>query len=140
MQSLNCLLIFIITVGLIGCAQLAKLHTTKPELSGVLLYNGLPVSGVRILSCAKGQLTKRCELFKTTTSDSQGRFFFESVGDFSTSLSLIGDSSHGYDIEFEYLGRKYHWNQNGLGDSPKAVDLRCEIRSEVVCTSHAYEP
>ena len=140
MPSLVAALVSILAIVLTGCAPLPYVRTSKPEITGVLLQNGVPVPDVLITSCAKGQLSGRCERVKETMTDSQGRFFFGAEWEFEKLVPYIGDQKFNYDLGFQYLGRDFHWNGSGVGDTPKSVNLRCEIRNNVLCTVEVTEP
>jgi hypothetical protein len=134
MPSLVAALASILTLALTGCAPLPYVRTSKPEISGILLQNGVPVPGVLITSCGKGQLSGRCERIKKSMTDSQGQFFFGAEWEFDKLIPYIGDQKFNYDLNFQYLDRVYLWNGGGVGDTPKSVNLRCEMGNNVLCT------
>jgi hypothetical protein len=131
--------VFIITFALVGCSHL-PFSASKPDITGILLQNGIPLSGVRISYCTKGQSAKRCEIYKQTTTDGHGQFFFENTWDLKSSVSSIGGSQLSYSIYFQQFGRDYHWNMGGLGHAPENVDLRCDIHNNILCTDEVLEP
>jgi hypothetical protein len=130
----------IISFVLVGCAPLPYIRTSKPEITGVLLLGGVAIPDLLITSCAKGQLPGKCVKVRKTTTDSQGEFFFGAEWDYEKLVPYIGDQKFNYGIGFQYLGRDYHWNEGGVGDTPKSVNLRCEIRNNVLCTVEVTEP
>lgn len=134
--AFSALLTFVLT----GCAPLPYVRTSKPEITGVLLYNGAAVPDLLITICAKGQLPGKCEKVKKTTTDSQGQFFFGAEWDYEKLVPYIGDQKFNYGIAFKHLDRDYHWNEGGVGATPKSVNLRCEIRNNVLCTVEVTEP
>ncbi|ESS71828.1 hypothetical protein MGMO_88c00400 [Methyloglobulus morosus KoM1] len=140
MPSFLVALISLFSFVLAGCAPLPYVRTSKPEMTGILLQNGMPVPDVLIISCARGQLPRKCERIKKTLTDGQGRFFFEAEWEFDKLVPYIGDTKFSYGISFHYLGRDFHWNGSGVGDTPKSVDLRCEVRNTVLCTTEITEP
>ena len=127
---------------LAGCVPYPHLRSTKPEITGILLQNGLPVTGVMIYTCIDGDFAKKCRKHKATTTDSQGRFFLEGAGFFAHTISLVSDPVFNYGIDFKYQGGDFHWNEGGIGDTPERVDIRCEIRGKnnVQCTREVTEP
>ena len=140
MASFVAAFIPLVALVLTGCAPLPHVRTSKPEMTGVLLYNGAPVPDVTIISCAKGQLPNKCERIQKTMTDSQGRFFFAAEWEFDKLVPYLGDTKFTYGINFQYHAREFHWNGSGVGDTPKSVDLRCEIRNTVLCTAEVTDP
>jgi hypothetical protein len=142
MQSHVTAFALLLALVLTGCVPFPHLRTTKPEITGILLQHGMPVTGVKIYTCIEGDFAKKCLKYKATTTDSQGRFFLEGAGYFAPSVSLISEPLFNYGIDFKYLGGDYHWNEGGIGDTPERVDIRCEIRGrdKVQCTREVTEP
>lgn len=140
----NCqlkLAIAIVTLMLLlaGCREFLPYRTAKPEISGVLLQNGLALPNIAISSCVLGNIAQPCHSYKRTTTDSQGKFYFESVYELVNRASQIGDSSVTYNINFHYQGREFYWNGSG-GSLPENVNLRCDISHQQLCTVHQFNP
>lgn len=133
----SAILVFILLLA--GCREMLPYRTTSPEVSGVLLQNGMPLADVVVNSCVSGSSPERCARFKKTTTDSRGQFYFDSVNAFISQVSQVGNPSFHYNIFFQYLGRDYHWSEGG-GDLPDNVNLRCDISHQVLCTVHQFNP
>jgi hypothetical protein len=131
--SLSVFLILFLT----GCRELLPYRASTPEVSGILLQNNTPLADVTVYSCLKGRDAKHCGQFKKTTTDSQGHFYFDNVYEIINHFSQLGDSSFSYNINFQYLGRDYHWSGSG-GELPDNVNLRCDINQQELCTINAF--
>lgn len=140
MQSLVVTLASILTIVLTSCTHLPYVRPSKPEITGILLQNGMPVAGVLITACVKRQLSGGCGKAKKTVTDSQGQFFFEAEWESGKLIPDFGDQTFNYGFGFQYVGHQFYWNEGGVGDTPKSVNLRCEIRNNVLCTVEVTEP
>jgi hypothetical protein len=129
----------LLALMLVGCREFLPYRTEVPDISGILLQRGVPLPDVVIYSCLKSSSPKRCAKYKKTMTDSQGHFYFDSMSDVIRQISDIGDSSFSYNINFQYLGRDYHWNARG-GEMPENVNLRCDISHQELCTVHNFIP
>lgn len=139
-RQFNNVYAFIILIFLLaGCREILPYRTATPEISGVLLQNGSPLPDVVIYSCLKGSSLRQCIKYKKTTTDSQGRFYFDSASETISHISQLGDSSFNYNIIFLYGGRDYHWQGSG-GEMPENVNLRCDISHQELCTVHHFMP
>jgi hypothetical protein len=126
---------------LAGCpAMIPHAPATKPQITGILLQDNVPLSGVRIYSCTKGHIARRCQKFSDTITDSQGQFFFESVWGAEALGSYVDDPPFSYGIDFQHQGHDYHWHGGGVGTAPESVNLRCDIRNKALCTIEVTEP
>jgi hypothetical protein len=133
----NVILILILLSA--GCREILPYRTTAPEISGVLLQNGTPLADIVVSSCVSGNSAKRCARFMKTTTDSQGKFYFDSANEFISRVSQVGSSSFNYNINFQYLGQDYRWSENGE-ELPDNVNLRCDISHQALCTVHSFNP
>jgi hypothetical protein len=124
---------------LTGCREFLPFRTAVPDISGVLLQRGTPLPDVVIYSCLNSSSPKRCAKYKKTMTDSQGHFYFDSMSDVIRQVSDIGNPSFSYNINFQYLGRDYHWSARG-GEMPDDVNLRCDISHQELCTVHHFNP
>jgi hypothetical protein len=124
---------------LAGCREMLPYRTAAPEISGVLLQDGMPLADVPVTACVSANSARRCARFMKGMTDSRGQFYFDSVNEFISQISQVGDPSFHYHISFQYQGRDYHWSENG-GNMPDNVNLRCDISHQALCTVHQFNP
>ena len=127
------LVLSVIVFVLSGCVPLPHLQQTKPAINGVIVLNGLPLSGVQVSSCKEELDLERCERTKQTMTDSQGVFRLSGERTFEGFVFLLGDPLYSYRIDVTYKGLKLSWGYGGVGYSPKLVKLRCEVSEKLAC-------
>lgn len=116
-----------------GCIPDPHFNIVAPRVSGIVVRNGKPGQGLKVLVADGAPQDDRCttEVFATATTDKSGRFDIDKSTRFMLfRMLLLGDLHYSYRVCLEDSGKVFIGltdTQVGRGEDPPAVKLVCDL-------------
>lgn len=137
LKLLNTLLLVILVTS---CTSTPYVRHKTPKITGEIIINQQPASGIKIYLSTQGDDNLCLKSLRWTTTDSYGRFSFDTVKDHMTYTPLMTHYLDEWILCADIEGQRtqiYNGNRYGMGSVIESLDLRCEIgttsKSDKVC-------
>jgi hypothetical protein len=119
--------VMILSLPITACVPWPHRGYFAPEIEGVLLDNGVPVTNVKLKLSA--DFTDRQQIAIT---DADGRFVLRPISEWRLMAPLIGDPLYGYTLEVDMGDRKFPvYSNGGVGYAESRLELRCDLPGDV---------
>ncbi len=130
----------LLTLVITSCTTTPYVRHKTPKINGEIIIDQQPASGIKIYLSTKGDDNLCLKALRWATTDSYGRFSFDTVKDHMSYTPLMTHYLDEWIICADIQGQRqqiYSGNRYGMGSVIESLDLRCEIgtksKSDKVC-------
>ena len=130
---MNKITIAVLISFLMGCAPIPHAARVAPEISGQILFNGIPAAGATVIQCTSHDGNK-CAKNRSVITDEKGRFKLRARREFRWYVTLLGDEMFAYSFRVKYNGVSYvGCSGTDLGVLENVPSITYELTSEQEC-------